>query len=153
LEIHFSALRVAPDLILEHYVSANDTPIQKVPVLDRSPDFKFSLFPHGNIALQIVNYENPTFQVKIILNSKGIDRSHSLQEKGLNQVSNFGVSSILTKTIIVDVKLWKFENSSHTHFSGVNFINILCTIFLYESVLRSFSLATIWLCNFLAQKY
>jgi hypothetical protein len=35
----------------------------------------------------------------------------------------------------------------------VNFINILLEPFLYESVLRLFSLVTGWLCNFLAQKY
>ncbi len=32
---------------------------------------------------------------------------------------------------------------------GVNFINSLCVPFLYESVLLSFSLVTVWLCNFL----
>ncbi len=36
---------------------------------------------------------------------------------------------------------------------GVNFINILHTPFLYKSVLGSFSLVKVWLCNFLAQKY
>jgi len=36
---------------------------------------------------------------------------------------------------------------------GVNFINILCSNFLYKSALRSFSLVKFWLCNFLAQKY
>jgi len=40
---------------------------------------------------------------------------------------------------------------------GVNFINILLSPFSYESVLHSFSLVTVWLCNFfgariLAQK-
>jgi len=35
----------------------------------------------------------------------------------------------------------------------VNFINILHKNFLYKSALRSFSLVTFWLCNFLAQKY
>ncbi len=37
--------------------------------------------------------------------------------------------------------------------AGVNFINILCANFLYESALRSFSLVTFWLCIFLALKY
>ncbi len=35
---------------------------------------------------------------------------------------------------------------------GVNFINILSTNFLYLSALSSFSLVTLWLWNFLAQK-
>jgi hypothetical protein len=33
--------------------------------------------------------------------------------------------------------------------TGVNFINILSANFLYKSVLRSFTLITFWLCNFL----
>ncbi len=36
---------------------------------------------------------------------------------------------------------------------GVNFINILCTTFSYKSVLSSFSLVAMWLCNFMAQEY
>jgi len=36
---------------------------------------------------------------------------------------------------------------------GVNFINILRPLFLYESILGSFSLVTVWLWNFLAKKY
>ena len=36
--------------------------------------------------------------------------------------------------------------------SGVNFINISCTSFWYESALISFSLVMFWLCNFLAKK-
>ncbi len=36
---------------------------------------------------------------------------------------------------------------------GVYFTNILRAAFFYESVLCSFSLHTIWLCNFLASKY
>ncbi len=35
---------------------------------------------------------------------------------------------------------------------GVNFINILLAAFLYESVLHSFSLITIWLCKFFGAK-
>ncbi len=35
---------------------------------------------------------------------------------------------------------------------GFNFINILHDIFSYERALRSFSLITVWLSNFLAQK-
>ncbi len=39
---------------------------------------------------------------------------------------------------------------------GVNFINVLCSPFSYESDLQSFSIVTVWLCNFfsriLAQK-
>ncbi len=35
--------------------------------------------------------------------------------------------------------------------TGLNFINILRPPFLYESVLRSISLLTVWLCIFLAQ--
>ncbi len=34
----------------------------------------------------------------------------------------------------------------------VNFINILIVTFLYESVLRSFSLITVWLYNFLYEE-
>jgi len=37
--------------------------------------------------------------------------------------------------------------------SRVNFINILPANFLYKSALGSFFLVTVWLCNFLAQKY
>jgi len=37
--------------------------------------------------------------------------------------------------------------------SVVNFINILCALFSYESALRSFSLITAWLCYFLAIGY
>jgi len=37
--------------------------------------------------------------------------------------------------------------------SRIQFYQHLLTNFLYESVLRSFSLVTFWLCNFLAQKY
>ncbi len=37
--------------------------------------------------------------------------------------------------------------------SGVNFINILLEPFLLESVLQSFSLVTVCLCNFLVQEY
>jgi len=36
---------------------------------------------------------------------------------------------------------------------GVNFMNILCTTFLYKSALRSFSPLTFWLCNFLSKEY
>jgi hypothetical protein len=36
---------------------------------------------------------------------------------------------------------------------GVNFINILLKTFSYESVFCSFSLDTVWICNFLEQKY
>ncbi len=38
---------------------------------------------------------------------------------------------------------------------GVNVISILLSFafFLYESVLRSFSLVTVWLCNFYAKEY
>jgi len=35
---------------------------------------------------------------------------------------------------------------------GVNFINIIRKPFLYESALHSFSLFTVWLCNFQAQE-
>jgi len=35
---------------------------------------------------------------------------------------------------------------------GVNFINILGALFLYKIALRSFSLVTVWLCDFLVQK-
>ncbi len=37
--------------------------------------------------------------------------------------------------------------------SLVNFINILLVRLLCESALRNFSLITVWLCNFLVQKY
>jgi len=36
---------------------------------------------------------------------------------------------------------------------GVNFTNILLKTFLDKSGLHSFSLFTVWLCNFLAQEY
>jgi len=36
---------------------------------------------------------------------------------------------------------------------GVNFINILHAPFSYKSALHSFSIITVWLCNFLAQEY
>jgi len=36
--------------------------------------------------------------------------------------------------------------------TGVNFINILRKPFSYKSVLRSFSLVTVWLCNVLVGK-
>ena len=36
-------------------------------------------------------------------------------------------------------------------FSRFNFTNILWTAFLYESVLRSFSALTVWVCNFLSK--
>ncbi len=39
------------------------------------------------------------------------------------------------------------------HRPGVNFINILHLPFWYKSVLRSFSLVTVWLCNFFVQEY
>jgi hypothetical protein len=35
--------------------------------------------------------------------------------------------------------------SNHELIPGVNFINILCSIFSYKSALHSFSLATFWL--------
>jgi len=35
----------------------------------------------------------------------------------------------------------------------VNFINILLATFLHKSVWLSFSLITVWLCNFLAKEY
>ena len=37
--------------------------------------------------------------------------------------------------------------------AGVNFINILRVPFSHEKFLSSFSLFTVWLCNFLAQEY
>jgi len=37
--------------------------------------------------------------------------------------------------------------------TGVNFINILLTPFSYTSGLRSFSLISLWLRNFLAKEY
>jgi len=37
--------------------------------------------------------------------------------------------------------------------AGVNFINIIQVHFLYKSILHSFSLVTVWLCNFLATEY
>ncbi len=36
---------------------------------------------------------------------------------------------------------------------GVNFTIILCAPFSYKSVLCSFSLVTVWLCDFLAKEY
>jgi len=36
---------------------------------------------------------------------------------------------------------------------GVKFINILLVPFSYQSILCSFSLITVWLCNFWAQEY
>jgi len=44
------------------------------------------------------------------------------------------------------------EVASHLR-SRVNFINILRSNFLYESVLLTFSLVTVCLCNFLVQEY
>jgi len=43
--------------------------------------------------------------------------------------------------------------SLFAHCSLLNFINILCVCFSYESALRSFSLITVWLCDFLAKGY
>jgi hypothetical protein len=37
--------------------------------------------------------------------------------------------------------------------SGINLISILRATFLKESVLRSFSLVTVWLYNYLAKEY
>jgi len=37
--------------------------------------------------------------------------------------------------------------------SGINILNILRVPFSYESVLCSFSINTIWLCNFLKKEY
>jgi len=37
--------------------------------------------------------------------------------------------------------------------ASVNVINILRWPFLYKSVLHSFSLVTVWLCNYLEQEY
>jgi hypothetical protein len=37
--------------------------------------------------------------------------------------------------------------------SGADFINILRESFSYKSALSSFSLVTVWLCNFLAKGY
>ncbi len=37
--------------------------------------------------------------------------------------------------------------------SGVNLTNILRTAFSYKRVLLSFSIITVWLCNFLAKEY
>jgi len=37
--------------------------------------------------------------------------------------------------------------------AGVNFINILCKLFSYKRALLSFSLITVWLCDFLAKEY
>ncbi len=55
---------------------------------------------------------------------------------------------------ITDQKSSEFKHSLFQQQSqGVNFINILLSTFLYKSVLRSFSLITVWLCNFLAQEY
>jgi len=39
------------------------------------------------------------------------------------------------------------------HGKSINFINILSAPFLYESVLPSFSIITVWLCDFLAKEY
>ncbi len=39
------------------------------------------------------------------------------------------------------------------NFAGDNFTNILWVDFLSKSVLRSYSLLTVWLCNFLVQEY
>jgi hypothetical protein len=36
--------------------------------------------------------------------------------------------------------------------TGFNFINILLSTFSYESALRSFSLITVWLCNFFGKR-
>jgi len=52
-------------------------------------------------------------------------------------------------------KSWKknlnLKNRKSSSFA--NFINILCLNILYKSVLSSFSLVTIWLCNFFCTKY
>jgi len=42
---------------------------------------------------------------------------------------------------------------SHKTLSSVNFTNILHEPFLYEIILRSFSLLTVWLCIFLVKEY
>jgi len=36
--------------------------------------------------------------------------------------------------------------------AGVNFTNILLATFSYESIFRSFSLVTVWLCNFFDER-
>jgi len=43
---------------------------------------------------------------------------------------------------------WRYRRSGHLQHPGVNFTNILLTTFLLKSVLHSFSLMTVWLCNF-----
>jgi len=45
------------------------------------------------------------------------------------------------------------KTTFHYHQSGVNFINILLSPFVFENNLQSFSLITVWLCNFLSKEY
>jgi hypothetical protein len=45
----------------------------------------------------------------------------------------------------------KLKNHRKQFLPSVNFISILLWPFLYKTVLSSFSLVTIWLCNFLAK--
>jgi hypothetical protein len=60
----------------------------------------------------------------------------SFEKFGTNEFLNFQLKRNF------DIKL-------AVHTLGVNFINILrSTFFVYESVLQSFSIVTIWICNF-----
>ncbi len=64
----------------------------------------------------------------------------------------FSLSKILTNYFGIVVKQFPAQNLSLG--AGVNFINILCVPFLYESILLCFSLIAVWLCiKFLVQEY
>ena len=47
----------------------------------------------------------------------------------------------------------KEERGRWRECKSVNFINTLHAPFLYKSALQSFSLITVWLCDFLAKEY
>jgi hypothetical protein len=68
----------------------------------------------------------------------------------LQKSNSFFPESKKEKDVILEVVK---ERCRKEKLPGVNFINILRSIFLYKSTLRSFSLITIWLCNFLAKGY
>jgi len=58
----------------------------------------------------------------------------------------------LTKRLLMDLKTAIPQNSTFQLLISQTFYNLQVS-FLYNSVLHSFSLRTVWLCNFLAKEY
>ncbi len=65
------------------------------------------------------------------------------------------VTTSIIKYIFLWCTAWLQWNFDYVwpHIPGVNLINNLCKPFLYKSALHSFSLITVWPCNFLVKEY